>query len=252
MMEGSVMSVCWAPSPQPGNVGDMVTPWLLDKCLVSYRWVSAAQTHKFLMCGSIAIWSKQGDVLWGTGNSHQSLVGRISPNVTVLAVRGPETAFRLRQCGIDCPDIYGDPALLLPRFFRPPEQEKLVDVGIVPHYKDVDLALSAAHANDVWNCRVIRPLRSVKNVATFVYELLTCRRIISSSLHGLILAHAYGLPARWVEFSDHVFGGGLKFRDYLQSVGLRTYEPRWPRDRDWHTPDLDIDLDRLWSTRPWT
>lgn len=56
-------------------------------------------------------------------------------------------------------------------------------------------------------------------------EILSCKKIVSSSLHGLIVAHAYGIPAIWQKFSDNIFGDDIKYIDYLESVKLPTYKP---------------------------
>jgi exopolysaccharide biosynthesis predicted pyruvyltransferase EpsI len=56
-------------------------------------------------------------------------------------------------------------------------------------------------------------------------EFLQCERIISSSLHGVIIAHTYEIPAVWQKFSDNVFGDDIKYQDYLESVNLKYYQP---------------------------
>ena len=50
-------------------------------------------------------------------------------------------------------------------------------------------------------------------------EILKCNKIVSSSLHGIVLAEAYGIPAKWEKYSDDVLGNGFKFRDYLSGTG---------------------------------
>ncbi|WP_156383835.1 hypothetical protein [Methylobacterium sp. Leaf456] len=55
--------------------------------------------------------------------------------------------------------------------------------------------------------------------------VLSCRRILSSSLHGLILAHAYGIPATWLKISDRPLGDDFKFRDYWASIGRDDVSP---------------------------
>jgi len=49
-------------------------------------------------------------------------------------------------------------------------------------------------------------------------QIASCRKIVSSSLHGIIAAHAYGIPAAWVEFSNQLAGDGIKFADHFASV----------------------------------
>jgi len=49
--------------------------------------------------------------------------------------------------------------------------------------------------------------------------------ILSSSLHGLIVADSYGIPNAWVRFSDNISGGSFKYLDYFASVGRDVQEP---------------------------
>src|SRR5690606_13828813 len=56
-------------------------------------------------------------------------------------------------------------------------------------------------------------------------EILECKNILSTSLHGLIIAHAYEIPAIWVNMSDKIFDNDIKYSDNLDSVRLDVYEP---------------------------
>ncbi len=60
------------------------------------------------------------------------------------AVRGPLTRQFLMDMGIDCPKIYGDPALLLPKLF--PEFKKsenpTKEYIIIPHHSDEHLFIN--------------------------------------------------------------------------------------------------------------
>jgi pyruvyltransferase len=243
------LRVFWMVGPPPGNVGDQVTPWLLRAAGVPFRRAPKKFGGKILMCGSlVSTCTQDGDTLWGTGNVSNDLTRFLKGRtVHALAVRGPLTRDRLQTAGVPCPEIYGDPALLLPRFYNP-KVEKTHALGIVPHHWDF--------RNEVYpkdkGARIISPLRRASELPQFVDEVLSCEKIIASSLHGLIFAHAYGVPAKWVEFSDKVPGKGLKFRDYLMSVGFPPYDPVWPLDNHWEpVHDLQIDLDALWGARPW-
>lgn len=46
---------------------------------------------------------------------------------------------------------------------------------------------------------------------------------MSTSLHGIIVAHAYGIPALWIK-RGYIFTDGLKFNDYFASVEIPLYD----------------------------
>ena len=132
----------------------------------------------------------------------------------VRAVRGPLTASILEKQGLRGKYNYGDPGLLASRLF-PRSEKASAEIGILPHYIDM---------NSEWiqSCRdrglpvidVLAPLDE------FFKSVQRCSIILSSSLHGVIFAHSYGIPAVWVELSDQVIGSGFKFFDYYLSVGI--------------------------------
>jgi hypothetical protein len=51
-------------------------------------------------------------------------------------------------------------------------------------------------------------------------QITKCRSTISSSLHGVICSHAYGIPSAWVKFSNIIIGDDIKYKDHYASVGL--------------------------------
>jgi pyruvyltransferase len=76
---------------------------------------------------------------------------------------------------------------------------------------------------------VISPQQPLED---YLCALLSCRIIVSSSLHGLIFAHAYGLPAIWIKLSDRLVGGEFKFHDHYAFMEVDALEiPRWNFDQ---------------------
>ena len=58
-----------------------------------------------------------------------------------------------------------------------------------------------------------------------IEQITSCEFIISSSLHGLIVSDAYGVPNVWAEFSDNIWGNGFKYRDYYASINMNDVYP---------------------------
>lgn len=191
-------------------------------------------------------------VVWGPGFISAS--GRLfDVPKEICAVRGPLTRDRIIKQGIKCPEIYGDPALLYPKIYRPKVYLKY-QLGIIPHYidKNSDFLKYLQISPDVKIIDIEGPINDV------VDEICSCRYIASSSLHGIIAADAYGIPSAWIKLSDNVMGSGFKFYDYFESVGRADEQPLIITGKTtiddilgtYHNYKLDIDLDALLEACP--
>ncbi|MEZ6057348.1 MAG: polysaccharide pyruvyl transferase family protein [Planctomycetaceae bacterium] len=202
-----------------GNLGDELTPLLIPRLtgrpIVSSSYGSG--TSKLLSIGSILHRATANATVWGSGLLSPSHLPRQAP-ARILAVRGPLTRDLLLSQQIDCPAIYGDPAILMP-LVLPPCGRKQYRVGLLPHYAD---------AKHPWVNRFVREkqgllLRARKpahDVAATIQEMCRCDVLITSSLHGLILADTYGIPNVWVSLTQRLVGGRFKFHDYFASLTL--------------------------------
>ncbi|WP_405250668.1 polysaccharide pyruvyl transferase family protein [Dokdonia sp. Asnod3-C12] len=205
------------------NYGDLLGKYLVKKISgKSVKWVRANKFHLknlweplYVTIGSVLEHIGPRCTVWGSGINHRDSV--IS-NATFLAVRGPLSRKRLLSMGYACPEVYGDPALLLPLFFENTFAKK-TKIGVIPHINDY-VAVAQMFAN-IPEVKVI-DFRT-NDIESTTKEILSCERIIASSLHGVIVAHAYQIPAVQVIFSDKIFGDGVKYHDYFISVGLDPY-----------------------------
>ena len=96
------------------------------------------------------------------------------------------------------------------------------------------------------------------DIEEVVEEVVACDCIVSSSLHGIICADAFGVPAFWLQVSDKPKGDGFKYLDYFSSVGRPDSQPirvdsrttRAKVERSFFHYNTHIDLERLWSECP--
>lgn len=205
------------------NWGDKLNPILAGKIsggpVFHPSRVKGYRGPIYSMIGSHLRLSTRRHVIWGTGfiDSHDTIK---APPAKVCAVRGPLSRQRLRALGIDCPAVYGDAALLYPLFYFPKVAKKF-DLGIIQHFREQDTT-PLPEKNSRLKVNVISITAGIDEV---VDQILSCRKIASSSLHGIIAAHAYGVPAVWVKFSDCPLGDDFKFRDYWSCLGHKAVRP---------------------------
>lgn len=192
-------------------------------------------------------------VIWGAGciSATVPLVGQPQK---ICAVRGWLSNQRLKKAGLPAPEVVGDAALLLPRLYKPKRSLEQVSLGVIPHCFewDEEFYRRTREWDDV---RVIDICGGIEDV---IEQIVACDRIISSSLHGIICADAYGVPSFWLHASDKPVGDGFKFRDYFSSVGRPDRDPfvvtasteRTQLEDLFHEYRIDIDLDALWAACP--
>ncbi len=219
-----------------------------------YTW-NVRKKDDVLCIGSIITWmTTPRSIIWGSGIVYPEREISAIPK-KVLAVRGPLTRKYLLDRGIDCPEIFGDPALLFPRYYKP-KRSKKYKLGIIPHFRDKENMLLEKFRND--KDILIIDVQNVHPWTKFIDDICSCEYIASSSLHGIIVSDAYNVPNVWVEFAEgerKVFA----FKDYLSSVGREnesafsfdkntTMEKIIERVQTWHS--ITIDLNKLISVCP--
>jgi len=151
---------------------------------------------------------------WGTGYLNSKSVFK---GGKVYAVRGKLTDERLRKEGFEGCSVYGDPALLLPIIY-PIQKKHLYEIGIIPHYLDYSYFINQYSSQ----YKIIDVITN--DVEKTISEIISCKKVLSSSLHGIIVAQAYNIPALWIKKNDIDTDDGFKFKDYFSSVAIAPYE----------------------------
>jgi pyruvyltransferase len=195
------------------NFGDLLTDLLIKRFTGLSTTLVTPDKAELVMVGSILehLPKDFSGVIAGTGKLHEKTVVDF-PNATILALRGPLTAPHL----IGIP--FGDFGLLADELV--PLEDKKYDLGIVAHWTDKALTKDPRFLK--YNPKIIDvsddPLKVIAKIGQ-------CKKIVSSSLHGIIIADAFGIPRR-IEISERVLshphqeGGLFKWHDYSQSIGM--------------------------------
>jgi len=212
----SLIKAFWVRLPRPGNFGDKIGPWLIREITGTWplyrRPRCNCEVH--LTVGSIIRLAKGRNIIWGSGIIDSK--EKLTRGLDIRAVRGPHTLKKCQQGGqwVEAGIPMGDPALLMPRFYTPKRLGRRWSLGIVPHYVDLEDPRVKAYRRD--GAKIISPLQSVTKVLD---QICACDAIRSSSLHGLIIAEAYGVPYERITLGGRLTGDGVKFRDFKDSLG---------------------------------
>lgn len=175
----------------------------------------------YLCIGSVIdMLCKPSSEVWGSGIIDGDKPLRVKPK-KVHAVRGPLTRQKLIAEGVECPEVYGDPALLVAKYYQP-QVEKKYKYGLISHVSNSDkikeMTIDGTSIKDRRDVLII-DLSKYDKWTDIPDQICSCENIISGSLHGLIMAEAYKIPNVWVEFGKPLIGGHFKFHDFFLSIG---------------------------------
>lgn len=220
-------------------------------------------------------------VVWGTGTSRYRNPGApadqrvpVAPvagtRLKITATRGPVSRRILGEGNAVGPAVYGDPVWLLPRFYPGP-QTKRWKLGVIIHLADLQDRSFEVHpkpdyvryvvppelADDVRLIHTVTPI-GLDGMRDRLDEILSCERLVSTSLHGMVFAESYGIPCLY--FSPRAPRGlsmaeldpdgpmDLRITDLYRGLD-RDRIPVWGQPRreptDW--PALMAAIDRAWQ-----
>lgn len=204
------MKAYWARGHGGGNFGDLLTPLLFRRLVgVDLEWAEREDAELFAV-GSIAEMIPPGfdGFVLGSGSMFGDPIDL--SRARVLALRGVRTA---RAAGMD-PPIVADLGLLAPDVLeRRPRRD--IPLGTLRTGGDPRPAMGVLLDPEAGDPEALIALAA------------RCRRIVSSSLHGLILADALGTTNLWDPYLAADAGNGFKFGDYGSAYGERLEPFRW-------------------------
>jgi len=216
------------------NFGDDLNPYFFEKLLSEpVRFTNQARRH-LLGIGSIVNTVNAGSIVVGSGLLSPEMTPKLTA-MRIISLRGFRTA---ESIGYD-PGHYGDPALLVARLF-PQSIEPTYRLGLIPHHSQAKqwkplvksglngmFSHSFGMGSENQDAKEIAEGRSRQDVLYIdpswhplrvIESIRSCQGILSQSLHGLIIADAYGIPNGWLSPAPQMKGGDFKFADYYSTT----------------------------------
>ena len=203
------------------NLGDALTPILLSHFAgIDATW-APPESADILCCGSVLDSIPRSGwrgVVMGAGQLHESTRTDLT-FATVAVLRGTLTRQRVQTHNHP---VIGDPVLLASELVTP--KPNSIEIGVVPHWDDKELWPRELHNSH--HCKYAEPtlIDVTADPLEVVRQIGSCRKVVSSSLHGIVVADAFGIPRRAMPFPSMTTdaaheGGAFKFYDYASALG---------------------------------
>lgn len=242
------------------NVGDTLGPIVFDWMLKNRgltRTSISKKTSILLTVGSIVGINHYNAVIWGSGIHTVTSIVRVykwrkKVKFDIRAVRGPLTKQILEFSHYNCSNaVYGDPAILMPLIYQPHLNKKIYKASVITHWyydNNDDDEIKSSGLNTI-------PVET-NDYKRFIDEIVSSELIISSSLHGIIIAESYGVPAVFLNRNNCMEKELLKFYDWYYSTGrysviIATSLSEALKIEPMKIPDLNMLREKLISNFPY-
>lgn len=214
------MRLYWSDGgPMHHNFGDQLSPLIIRKGFGQSTVHSSLDTCEALGLGSILEDAEEhvsgtSPFIWGSGYIEDGGPwhgARVRPK----AVRGELTRPRLASLASGSIAL-GDPGLLAPLVF--PEYRaalKRYAVSLVPHFIDSD----HPRVQRLRKMEEVHVIDVLSPVETVIEQISESKLVVSSSLHGLIMADAFGVPNFRMRMVDGRWGGTISSRTTARHSG---------------------------------
>lgn len=223
--------------PDSINFGDELTKDIIERLFKKKTEVHNKIDARFDMLGvGSLLHFFNGEVdykiyVWGSGLIDDQL-DSYNKNFIFKACRGKQTLSKVDTKYRKIP--LGDPGLLSNLIYKN-EVKKTDKIGVIPHLRDEN----SYFLNDVIkrNPDIFKVISVAQTPEEVADEIKSCRLVLSSSLHGIIVSDSLGVPNAHLMLSDnlsspnHLRGGEYKFRDYYSGIN-RKYANFNPRVND--------------------
>lgn len=227
------------------NAGDVLGPVIVEYMLKQKNidpMKKVKRTKHLMTVGSIIGRGRFDTTVWGSGilktvgdhrlERYKKVYHR---KIDFRAVRGPYTREIVMKIGYECPEIYGDPAVLMPLIYSP-VVDKEYNISVILHHRTIVVEKGSQEDGAISGNDYVFPIESdiirekqihfidpkTEDYKGFIEEILKSRIVISSSLHGIILAESYGVPA--IFLNRGMDDQQTKFYDWYSSTGRRLSE----------------------------
>lgn len=199
------------------SLGEVIITYLLNQRGINIDKYVPTKRH-FYCVGTNIHGAYQSATIWGSGiyppqHKREIFFQKLSRRkLDIRAVRGPLTKGILEKFyGCKCPNIFGDPAILMPLIYNP-EIEKEYEYIVIPQFIDEE-----KFCNEHPNERIIT--MNTNDYKSVINEIKKAKIVYTSSLHGIILAESYGIPA--VFFRSLPKYKDFKYYDWYYSTGRK-------------------------------
>lgn len=221
------------------NVGDLLNKHIIEKCFN----IEVEHTSKYLKADVVGIGSHLGFYqkakglkplikqklmgkgnpwVWGTGFMYypkSDYESKFCEPIRFAAIRGRLSLKRVEKLTNQKLDIpICDGGILTSYLLDNRISDKQYQLGIIPHFREQDEPIFEEISNIYQNSIIINLRKEPLDV---VQEISQCEYILSSSLHGLIMADSFNIPNMHIHVSNKMMGDGFKFADYYSSYNLK-------------------------------